>query len=186
MRGRRSVPTALRRVPTVPIPRILVAPDYLVIFGALLAVACASDVAVRRIPNALLAPFAVGGILSHAFASGARSAIEATLGGAAVFALLFLPWVKGKLGGGDLKLLTATAIWLGARRVPGFLVCTGLAGIPVALGSRAFHRMRLHRMVRVASIAGQSIEALAPPRETVPVAVAITIGAFAMLGWSVP
>jgi prepilin peptidase CpaA len=161
-------------------------PEHLTIFGALLAIACASDVAERRIPNVLIAPFALGGILSHFSVEGTHAAATATLGGAAVFALLFLPWASGKLGGGDLKLLSSTAIWLGASRVPAFLIWTGITGIPVALASRAFYRMRLQRMVRLATSDGQSIEALTPPREMVPVAVAIMLGAFATLGWSIP
>ena len=160
--------------------------DHVIIFGTMLAIACASDVAERRIPNVLIAPFVAGGILSRGFASGPGSAIAATLGGAVVFALLLLPWAKGKLGGGDLKLLSATAIWLGAPRIPAFLIWTGIAGLPVALASRVAHRMQLHRLVRLAASAGQSVDAVTPPRETVPVAIAITLGAFAALGWSLP
>jgi prepilin peptidase CpaA len=161
-------------------------PDHAAIFGTLLALACASDVAERRIPNALIAPFAVGGILSHGLTDGPRSAVAACLGGAAVFALLFLPWTKGKLGGGDLKLFSATAIWLGASSVPAFLCWTGLAGMPLAFASRAAHRVQLYRMARSAVGASQPAEALTPPRETVPVAVAITLGAFATLSWRLP
>jgi Flp pilus assembly protein protease CpaA len=96
------------------------------------------------------------------------------------------PAAKGKLGGGDLKLLSATAIWLGASRVPAFLLWTGFAGIPVAFASRAVHRVQLYRMARSAVGASQPAEALTPTRETVPVAVAITLGAFATLGWRLP
>lgn len=101
-------------------------------FGMLLYSA-ASDVATRRIPNAasmiIIASFLVAGV-----ASPDRVDI---LGGlwvaAAIFAVGFLGFVFGKVGGGDVKLMAAMGLWAGPSAAIDYLVMTGLAGGALAL-----------------------------------------------------
>ena len=62
-----------------------------------------------------------------------------------VLALLLLPWMSGKLGGGDVKLIAATAIWIGPSLVLPFLAFTAVAGAPVALATRLVQFVRLRR-----------------------------------------
>ncbi len=80
--------------------------------GALLLVACWTDISSLRIPNwisagivGLFSLFAIGlplaDILYHVLAS-----LVVLVGGLGLFA-----W--GKLGGGDVKLLAATSLWVG-------------------------------------------------------------------------
>jgi prepilin peptidase CpaA len=80
--------------------------------GALLLVACWTDISSLRIPNwisagiaGLFALFAIGlpltDTLQHVLAG-----LLVLVGGLGLFA-----W--GKLGGGDVKLLTATSLWVG-------------------------------------------------------------------------
>jgi prepilin peptidase CpaA len=154
----------------------------LTILGALLAIACASDVAGRRIPNALTAALAVTGLLAQLVSGGVKGAALAAAAGIAVFALLFLAWRSGKLGGGDLKLLAAVAVWVGPERSIGLLLFTGAAGLPVALAAYAFHELRQRRLAHAGADGGQGAS---PPR-TVPMAVAIALGTVATLSWRFP
>jgi prepilin peptidase CpaA len=100
---------------------------------ALLAAAAACDLRWRLIPNALTAALAAGGLIAAGLAgwpAGAASAAAAAgvfAGGAALFA-------AGAMGGGDVKLAAALALWLPAGATPGFLLLTSLAGGALALG----------------------------------------------------
>jgi prepilin peptidase CpaA len=153
-----------------------------VVLGSLLAVAAASDVALRRVPNALVAPLAAAGLAAQWVEGGAGAALQGVLGGAVVLLLLLLPWATGKLGGGDLKLAAAAAIWLGTPRLLDFLLLTAVAGAPVALGARLSHRVSLARSLRAAAPGGAGLGPLLEP-ETVPLAVAIAVGAMIALRW---
>src|SRR3546814_17466940 len=48
---------------------------------------------------------------------------------AAVFALACIPFHFNKLGGGDVKLLTVTALWAGAEQIGNLLFFLGIGGI---------------------------------------------------------
>jgi prepilin peptidase CpaA len=104
----------------------------------LLAAAAVTDGRSRRIPNLLplglallgLARIAVeladgGGIAAPALDLAAAAAIF--LAGAVAFRFRLL-------GGGDVKLIAAAALWLGAAALGPFLLVTALAGGALALG----------------------------------------------------
>ncbi len=100
--------------------------------------AAVSDVARRRIPNRLVALLALVGLarLGLGIVEGAgllRAASDLALGLAAFGsgALLFR---FGLFGGGDVKLLAAGTLWMGAGSVLPFLAGTALAGGALALG----------------------------------------------------
>ncbi len=153
----------------------------LIILGALLSVACVSDLLERRIPNALTAALAVTGLLAQLATGGLRGAAGACAAGVGVFALLYLAWKFGKLGGGDLKLLAAVAVWVGPASLIALLLFTGAAGLPVALATYAFRRVRRRRLARAGRDGDQAL-----PRATVPMAVAIALGTVATLSWRLP
>ncbi len=100
---------------------------------ALLAVAALLDLRHRRIPNWLAALAAVLGVA--AVASGGLVALGLH---AAVSLLVLLAgmaiWSRGWLGGGDVKLLAALALWAGPGHVAALLVATTLAGGVLATG----------------------------------------------------
>jgi prepilin peptidase CpaA len=112
--------------------------------------AAATDVARRRIPNPLVAALAVIGLLRLAFtvsaapAFGAAAALAAAdLGVAiAVFTVGAAIFHFNLLGGGDVKLLAAGALFLGAGGLWPFLVVTAAAGGVLALGYLAFAVIR--------------------------------------------
>ncbi len=108
--------------------------------------AATSDAVQMRIPNALvlylLAGFAVTAALSPPDLAeiAGRSAVCAAIlaGGMILFA-------RGWMGGGDVKLLAVTALWLGPAATPGFLLLTAMAGGLLTLAVVA-HHARVDRM----------------------------------------
>ncbi len=155
---------------------------HLPILCLFLAIAAAADIAQRRVPNVVVAPLAAAGIAAQWASGGAGSAGNGVLAGSAVIAILVIPWARGAIGGGDVKLAASVAIWLGLGSLLPFLLYAGAAGVPVALTARLAHRLELRRLARTVSTAG---EAVLPPQETVPVAVAVALGALAAL-WGKP
>lgn len=154
------------------------APGYVAILTALLGVATALDVLERRVPNAVSALVAVVGLVAQAAAGGGAGALRAAAGGALMLAALLVPWGFGKLGGGDVKLAAATAIWMGTDHLVSFALLTGAAGLPVAIATRLAHRAGSWRIAQAGGEVAGPVG-----RETVPVAAAIAIGALATLCW---
>jgi prepilin peptidase CpaA len=158
---------------------------HILIFGTLLGVAAAADVAQRRVPNLVVAPLAAAGLAAQWAGGGFAAAGDGVLAGAAVLATLAVPWARGWVGGGDVKLAGAAATWLGIGAVVPFLLFAGAAGIPVALAARVSHRLELWRVAKRAIAGGPPVDGVAVPRETAPVAVAVALGALAAF-WGRP
>lgn len=97
-------------------------------FLGLVVLAAAWDVASFRIPNAIT--LAVAALYPlHVFA--ASSAVDWQGGlavGLAAFVVGTLCFGFGLLGGGDVKLIAAVALWAGPDHVLAFLIITALAG----------------------------------------------------------
>lgn len=142
--------------------------------GAQLA-AAASDALWMRIPNALilclLAGYAVTTALSPPgwieFAASAAVAGAILATGAALFA-------GGVMGGGDVKLLAVTGLWIGPAETPALLVLTALAGGVLTLG------LVFCRAVGLQRLAGGRIAALHHPMDRVPYGIAIAAAAVAV------
>jgi len=62
--------------------------------------------------------------------------------GAGVFALLAMAFYAGMMGGGDVKLAAALALWFSPASTIKFLVLTSLAGGVLTLAVLAFHRWK--------------------------------------------
>lgn len=121
---------------------LTVAPLYL--FPMLLLCAALWDLLTLQIPNwislavfgsflafSALAPLGLTEVLSH-------------LGlGAAVLIAGILLFVRGHVGGGDVKLLAAAAVWVGWAQFPLYLAATALSGGVLALLLLAFRRLKL-------------------------------------------
>lgn len=133
---------------------------------ALFLVAAVGDCATRRIPNRLVGGLALLGLMRIGLdlaAGGAALAALADLGAAlAVFALGALAFRFGALGGGDVKLLAAGALWVGAWQVPAFALSTALAGGLLAVGFTVWLALPLGRDLAV--------------RPSLPYGVAIALG----------
>jgi prepilin peptidase CpaA len=159
----------------------------LLLYAVPLAMAMAWDLTSFRIPNwltaalaaafvpaALLAPDGPGGVAWewHLAAGGIAFAT-----GAALFALR-------AMGGGDVKLLAAAALWLGFDRLPDFLLLTGALGGALTLALLMVRRT----LPPLLATAWPGHGALALPRllmpgEVVPYGVAIGGAALALAGY---
>lgn len=110
---------------------------------ALFAVAAVTDSLRRRIPNPISIALAVLGLvrIGAALVSG-ESLLTAGLDlvvAVAVFAVAALAFRYRLLGGGDVKLLAAGTLWLGAAALGSYLVITVLAGGLMAVAFVAWH-----------------------------------------------
>jgi prepilin peptidase CpaA len=104
------------------------------VFSVMLLLAAVEDVRSRRIPNVLIAPLAVLGLiysgLMPASFLGALRGIE----GLMVGLICWLPfYVFGWLGAGDVKMFAAAGAWLGPMRAIEGTFIAALLGAVVAL-----------------------------------------------------
>ncbi|MBV9756575.1 MAG: prepilin peptidase [Alphaproteobacteria bacterium] len=95
-----------------------------------LLLAGASDLAARKVPNALPLALAAIGIALQAEAGDLAAALKAAF---AVFVAGYFCWGRGWFGGGDVKLLAAAALLVAPDRVPGLILCIAVAGGALAL-----------------------------------------------------
>jgi Flp pilus assembly protein protease CpaA len=115
---------------------------------ALLAAATVFDLRTRLVPVWLTGGGIAAGLLLAAWAG--PPALRASLAGAAVGGLVFLPFVwRGWLGGADALLLAAVGAWQGWRVALWAAWWTALAGAILAL---AIWGWRAHRLRRGAPV----------------------------------
>lgn len=73
----------------------------------------------------------------HVAVSGTAGAKTSALGLLVGLGLLFIPWMLGGIGGGDVKLLAALGAWLGPKGVLFATLYAGLVGGVMALVAMA-------------------------------------------------
>ena len=106
---------------------------------AVLAVAVATDVRSRRIPNWLVLPFLAVGIIFSGVSGGWGGIGHSVKGiGVAVGIVGVVCYLRG-LGLGDLKLCAALGAWLGPGQMIFALVATAVAGGFLAVGHGLWH-----------------------------------------------
>lgn len=92
------------------------ASTILVVAVAILTAAAAvSDIRWRKIPNKLTLPAFALGLVYQAVFFGWMGLGNAALGFVVGFGILFVLWMVGGGGGGDVKLMGALSVWLGYR-----------------------------------------------------------------------
>jgi prepilin peptidase CpaA len=79
------------------------------------ALAAVSDLRTRRIPNKLTIPVFLLGLIYQVAFHGWAGLADAGAGFAVGFGILFVLWLVGGGGGGDVKLMGALGVWLGFR-----------------------------------------------------------------------
>lgn len=155
----------------------IVKPLVLTLFAVLVIVAALKDLSSFTIPNwislALALAFAPAALLAGVSLPtiGVSFAIAAgvLVLGAGMFAL-------GWVGGGDAKLMTAAALWVGLKGLAPFALYTGLFGGALALILVALRSS----WIRPLADAGPDwAKRLATPGEAAPYGVAIAAGALA-------
>jgi prepilin peptidase CpaA len=98
-----------------------------------LGIACFTDIRSRRIPNALVVPFALSGIAANCVLQG-LTGLGSSLGGiflAAIVCGVFC-FLRG-MGMGDLKLCAAIGAWIGPQQLGFALVMTFIAGAVIGV-----------------------------------------------------
>lgn len=120
----------------------------LTVFAVVMAAAAFEDFRRLIIPNEL--PIALCALwpLHFAAAPSLYGAIGAIVCAAAVFFIGALLFARGYLGGGDVKLLAAAALWAGPAGTPALLMLTGVLGGVLALFLLLPFSRRLASMAR--------------------------------------
>jgi prepilin peptidase CpaA len=101
----------------------------LLLFPAAMAFAASSDLLTMTISNRV-SLLLVGGFFGLALATEmSAAALGAHVGAASmVFAIVFVMFAQGWIGGGDAKLAAATALWLGFDQLLPFFIWASLFG----------------------------------------------------------
>ena len=160
---------------------------------AVLLLACAFDLARRRIPNRLLAAGLLAALALH-LASGSPSALLTVyLAGFAVGMLMFLPlYLMGGMAAGDVKLMATVGAFLGPSMVfqasLATYICGGVLALVIVLFKRraraAFSNAGALLHPLLLRLYGVRMALDAAPAASVggmPYAVAITAGTLAVL-----
>ncbi len=98
--------------------------------AGLLLIASLHDLVARTIPNWLAGALAALGIGLRAASGSLLAGVSA---GVVVFVLVALCWRRGWMGGGDVKLLAASAIVVSPSLVVSFIAAVALSGGVLAL-----------------------------------------------------
>jgi Flp pilus assembly protein protease CpaA len=116
--------------------------------SGLLVLVAGWDIAKRRIPNWANAALATAGLLMQALVHGPAAALSGA--GAALVTLIVLwgPWSKGRLGGGDVKAMLAAATLLGLNLLVTFYLYAAIAGGIAALVCLFASSARARRDIR--------------------------------------
>lgn len=89
------------------------------------------DVATRLISNEICLALAILGIVGHA--ANPAGIVESLLCATILFAILFVVYQRGMMGGGDVKLLTVLAVGLPLMGIIQLLAITAFAGGVLAM-----------------------------------------------------
>lgn len=150
------------------------------------------DIKSRRIPNHLVLVGLITAVLWHGLSGGTNGLIQSLQGWAVGMALLFIPFILGGMGAGDVKLLGM----IGALQGSAFVINTflwmalwggGMALVYLALDGRLW--VMIARIIGYyyppilvkATLAFNTNERA--DKVTIPYGVAITLGALSTLIW---
>jgi leader peptidase (prepilin peptidase)/N-methyltransferase len=122
-------------------------PDIALIASGPLLLVAGWDIAKRRIPNWANAALACTALLLQGLYHGG-GAVLSGLGAALVtLAILWGPWTKGRLGGGDVKATLCAAMFLGFGLLVQFYLYTAMAAGIGALVCLAASSARVRREI---------------------------------------
>ncbi len=102
--------------------------------------AAVTDFRCRRIPNWLTLSTFLLGLLFRLGTGGGAGLLDAGLGFAAGFGTLFILWVCGGGGAGDVKLMGALGVWLGGSLTLSVLVLSVVIVCLLSLAAPLFSR----------------------------------------------
>jgi prepilin peptidase CpaA len=133
------------------------------------------DIRTRRIPNELIVAILALAAFRIAMEGDPRAGLYTLAAAAGLFVATFLLFWRGLLGGGDVKLIGATALLIGYHNFFEFLFVMSVSGALVAVAVLARDRLGPRRA------ATPSLEEEAQARLTVPYGVAIAAAGMVVL-----
>jgi prepilin peptidase CpaA len=152
--------------------------DWLAIFAlmAALVAAAITDAATLLIPNRYQAAAAIA-FLVYAIGKPMPIWLYGLLAAALLLAIGILLFDRGMLGGGDVKLMTAAALWAGFDQASLMMCVTAMAGGALALAQLS----PLGRLMPArASAAASDRDVRSRLRQPIPYGVAIALGGVAV------
>jgi len=159
-----------------------------------LALAACFDVRQRRIPNRLVLPGMLAGVVLNAGLPAGIGFVSSVEGWGLGLALSLPLFILRAMGAGDAKLIAMVGAFLGPLHLLGALLSIGLAGGVLAIGV-AWHTGTLRRVLEnvrsllfgmffKAAIGNlPTLDPLPEPAAKLPYGVAIALGTFAYLLW---
>jgi prepilin peptidase CpaA len=125
--------------------------SYPVVVTVVLAtlVAATTDVLRFKVHNFLTYPLLLAGIVYHSTTEGQVGLMGSLLGAALGFGFLFLFFLLGGMGAGDVKLLAGIGAWLGVEVTFYVLIASSLAAGVYALGLVALNRRHAEIWIRL-------------------------------------
>ena len=114
-----------------------------IVAAAFTSAAAVWDVRERRIPNKLTLPVFAIGLVYQAF-YGWSGLVDAGSGFLVGFGTLFVLWMIGGGGGGDVKLMGALSVWLGFEMTLLVLIVSTLIVVVVTVGTMVWSGVTGH------------------------------------------
>jgi prepilin peptidase CpaA len=164
-----------------------------VVVSLFTAAAAVWDLRYRRIPNALTMPVFLAGWVYQAAFHGWSGLAQGALGFALGFGMLFILWMIGGGGGGDVKLMGALSVWLGFHLtllvviLSTILVVAGTFGAVVwGLARGGLPRDLQERMASGNLKPGADATQALPQRRIMAYAIPVFVATWAILIWKLP
>ena len=104
-------------------------------------VAATTDLWEFRLHNALTIPLFLAGLLYHGMTGGPSGLAGSALGVVVGAGPLLIPYAKGGMGAGDVKLMAGVGAWLGPWAILHVLIVSGLATGCCAAGLMLWQRV---------------------------------------------
>src|SRR5215469_13978657 len=165
-----------RLIVTGPTEGAILQLTILIIGLGIFAVVAYGDMRTRRIPNELIVAILALAAFRIAVDGDPRAGLYTLAAAAVLFVATFLLFWRGLLGGGDVKLIGATALLVGYHSFFEFLFVMSISGALVAVAVLARDRLGLRRAT-TPPLEAQEARA----RLTVPYGVAIAAAGIVVL-----
>jgi len=144
------------------------------------AVALILDLRTRRLPNWLTVSAFAGGVLFHIITGGLPGLGASMLGFAVGFGVLFLLWIIGGGGGGDVKMMGALGAWLGAPLIIIVFLCSAVIAALCLIAVFTW-RFATGYKAPLKSSAGKEEGGMEEARRTLPYAVPVAAATWGVM-----
>lgn len=147
-----------------------------------------SDVRERRIPNSLCVVLGTGGVLYRTLSGGFPGFLDSLSGFIVGFAVLFLVYIVGGSGAGDVKFMGAVGAWLGPYHIVVVFVLSAVVLIFFTFAVLTWRLLQGEKNPKSSQLAPNAMEASSDFNKSVlrsrlPYAVPATIAIALRLAW---